>query len=321
MVIGAGITGLSAAAAARDLGLSVTVIDDARPTGATNAAAGMLAPFSEAILGDAELGSQMLEAFSMWDSWRRGVNVADDLFELVPTYFAPSTFGDRQEILRWSRDAGVPLEPHGELLRGPLEAVTNPRELLRHLQDQLAQSGVVFEHGEVAGVTEKDSSVIVTFNDDATLRGDAAIIATGASSVLASDALAIRPVRGSLVILSGPTREHSHVTRVLRHGRSLYIIRRRSGEVVIGATSVETSVNIAEAGEVQLLLSDAIDACPELREMAFREVRTGLRPTATSNTLDCRVSPQGLFLQLAGHYRHGVLMAPLSYRTAQEFLS
>jgi len=321
VVVGAGITGLSAAAAAHDLGMAVTVIDDARPSRATHAAAGMLAPYSEAIVGDGELGAQMVEALSLWDSWRHGLRVPDELFELVPTQFVPATFGDRQEIMRWARDAGLELVESGQSLQGPLEALTEPRELVRHVREQLVGLGVVFVDGVVSGVNETSDSVGIALDGTESISGDLGIVATGASSVVADDSLSIRPVRGSLVVLDGPARDKPQVARVLRHGRPLYIIWRRSGEIVIGATSVETSLNVAEAGEVQILLSDAIESFPELRQMAFREVRTGLRPTATSNTLDSRVSARGRYIQLAGHYRHGILMAPLSYRRAQEFLA
>jgi len=321
VVVGAGITGLSAAAAARDLGMSVTVIDDARPSRATYAAAGMLAPYSEAIVGDGELGAQMVEALSLWDSWRRGLQVPDELFEFVPTKFVPATFGDRQEIARWARDAGLELVESAQGLQGPLEALTEPRELVRHVREQLLDLGVVFVDGGVSRVTETDDSVVVARDGAESISGDLGLIATGASSVVADDSLLIRPVRGSLVVLDGPARNEPQVARVLRHGRPLYVIWRRSGEIVIGATSVETSLNVAEAGEVQVMLSDAIETFPELRQLPFREVRTGLRPTATSNTLNSRVSAHGRYLQLAGHYRHGILMAPLSSRRVREFLA
>ena len=320
VVVGAGITGLAAAAAARDSGVAVTVVDDARASRATAAAAGMLAPFSEAVLGDAELGGQMTQALGMWDDWRQALNVPHDLFEQIPTHFVPATFGDRQDLIRWASASGVPLNDVQGILVGPMEALTDPRALVSHLRDELLATGVAFESAVVDQVTATATSVEVHGSGQLTWVADRAIVATGATSLI-DNTMTVRPVRGSLIILEGPTRPEARVVRILRHGRPIYVIWRKSGEVVIGATSVETSRNVAEAGEVQLLLSDALDAFPELRELVFVEVRTGLRPTATSNTLESHINDQRTVMHLAGHYRHGILMAPLSYQTVLEFLA
>jgi glycine oxidase len=55
LVAGAGVAGLSVAWRAAQRGLSVTVVDEAPGTGASYAAAGMLAPVAEATYGEEAL--------------------------------------------------------------------------------------------------------------------------------------------------------------------------------------------------------------------------------------------------------------------------
>lgn len=68
-VIGGGIVGLGIAHEARSLGRSVLLIDPAPATGATFAAAGMLAPVSELHYQEEDLLELMLESSRLWPSF------------------------------------------------------------------------------------------------------------------------------------------------------------------------------------------------------------------------------------------------------------
>ena len=77
-VIGAGIIGLGIAHEARRSGRSVVVIDPAPATGATFAAAGMLAPVSELHYQEEDLLELMLASSQLWPGFVRGAKGWED---------------------------------------------------------------------------------------------------------------------------------------------------------------------------------------------------------------------------------------------------
>jgi glycine oxidase len=86
-----------------------------------------------------------------------------------------------------------------------------------------------------------------------------------------------------------------------------------TGELVVGATTEERGWDTTvTAGGVYELLRDAHELVPGLTELALVETRAGLRPGTPDNAP--LLGPTRLpGLQLAtGHYRNGVLLAPLT---------
>jgi glycine oxidase len=123
--------------------------------------------------------------------------------------------------------------------------------------------------------------------------------------------LGIRPVRGQLLHLAWPT------AQPLRHvlwGTDCYIVPWLSGRVLVGATVEEAGFDErATAAGVRDLLEAGCTLVPHLWQASFEEVRVGLRPA----------SPDGLplvgpsevvpgLVYATGHYRNGVLLAPLT---------
>src|SRR3712207_3141897 len=74
-VVGGGVIGLAIAFRAQQRGLSVVVLDRGDES-ASNHAAGMLAPVSEAEVGHAELLDDGLEAARAWPAFARELGVA-----------------------------------------------------------------------------------------------------------------------------------------------------------------------------------------------------------------------------------------------------
>ena len=69
------------------------------------------------------------------------------------------------------------------------------------------------------------------------------------------------------------------------HGRSIYLVPRPDGSVVIGATVEEKEADTAvRAGAVHELLCDARAIVPGVDEVELREAATGLRPATPDNT-------------------------------------
>src|SRR5581483_11588444 len=75
------------------------------------------------------------------------------------------------------------------------------------------------------------------------------------------------------------------------------------------------------AGAVYELLRDAQTVLPELGEAVLEEVCTGLRPGSPDNApIVGRTAVDGL-LAATGHYRNGILLAPVTADGIADFVS
>ena len=97
------------------------------------------------------------------------------------------------------------------------------------------------------------------------------------------------------------------------HGRSVYLVPRRDGSVVVGATVEERGSDTAvRAGAVHELLCDARAIVPAIDELELLEAATGLRPATPDNTPRIGWTALDGVLAAVGHYRNGILLAPLT---------
>ena len=120
----------------------------------------------------------------------------------------------------------------------------------------------------------------------------------------------MRPVKGQILRLRGP----QLVNHVLRTP-DVYLVPREDGELVVGATMEEQGFDTTvTTWAVMDLLRDAWRILPGISELELAETAAGLRP-ALRDHLPAIGSTRvpGLFVA-TGHYRHGVLLAPVTAR-------
>jgi glycine/D-amino acid oxidase-like deaminating enzyme len=123
-------------------------------------------------------------------------------------------------------------------------------------------------------------------------------------------ARAVQPVRGQLLRLAWNGRPLSHVI----WGKDCYVVPWQDGTVLVGATveNVGFDERTTAAG-VRDLLDAVCDLLPEAWGAGFIEARAGLRP-ATSDGLPLigRSRQTAGLVYATGHFRNGVLLAPLT---------
>jgi glycine oxidase len=110
--------------------------------------------------------------------------------------------------------------------------------------------------------------------------------------------------------------------RGLVRGSSVYLVPRADGEIVVGATQEELGSDTAvTAGGVWELLRDARLLVPGITELELAEAMAGLRPGTPDNApvLGPAALP-GLVLA-TGHFRGGVLLAPVTAEVIAEYLA
>jgi len=136
------------------------------------------------------------------------------------------------------------------------------------------------------------------------------VVAAGCGTA-ALTGLPVRPIKGQVLRLRGEPGLLRHVLEATVDGRHVYVVPRRDGEVVVGATQEERADHVVTAGGVHDLLHAAIELVPELSEFALVETTVGHRPGTPDNApllgrLDDRT------VVAAGHHRNGVLLAPIT---------
>lgn len=333
VVVGAGIVGLACAWRAAQAGLGVLVLDRAEPgAGSSAAAAGMLAPVSEAAFAEQELMRLNLAGRAEWPAFaaelaeRSGVDLE---FSECGALAVAADRDDAEELRRLNdlqRSLGLdarwltgrecrqlepglsPRVPGGVL--AARDAAVDPRAVVRALLAVLDQLGVEVATGvEVHSVEESAGRVSGLATSTGAVRAERVVAACGAwSEALHESAPRVRPVKGQIVRLRGaPLAE-----RIVRTPRC-YVVSRPSGEIVIGATVEERGFDTTvTAGAVHRLLEAAWEVLPDVEERELVEVSAGLRP-ATPDNLPAigAAGPDGL-VWATGHHRGGVLLAPIT---------
>jgi len=120
----------------------------------------------------------------------------------------------------------------------------------------------------------------------------------------------VKPIRGQLLHLRFESRP---VSRVI-WGAKCYLVPWQDGSLLVGATVEDVGFDErATADGVRNLLNCVCDLIPSAERAIFQEVRVGLRPATTDELPIVGPSSRmpGVFFA-TGHYRNGVLLAPLT---------
>jgi glycine oxidase len=349
VVVGGGAIGLCCAWRAAQRGARVVVLDRAEPpAGATRVAAGMLAPIGELAFGEPDLLRMTLDAAELYPGFVAELEAAsgmstgyarhgalqialdrDEAAELRRVHDLQRSLGLGAEWLppRRCRDLEPGLTPaFNGGVHAPEEAAIDPRQLTAALLAVLAAEGVEVRGGVEVVAPLLDGGQITGLRTESgeELRTRAVVLATGAWS--GADAWLpeparppVRPVKGQAVELRALDGE-APCERIVASER-VYLVPRDDGRLIVGATTEERGFDsTVTAGGVHELLREAYRLLPEVAEMELVESMAGLRPGTPDNLpLIGPGALEGLILA-CGHYRNGILLAPLTGDAVAELL-
>jgi glycine oxidase len=339
LVVGAGVVGCAIAHELASRGARVRVLD-ARGIGlgATRASAGILAPHIEGHIP--ALRTIAARSLALYDEFVR--RVAEDSGETIEyqrtgTLQVALDSADASALCAAARrlvDLGVEhtlvdastarkLEPAlaGDVtaaLLVPAHGFVAAGALTRALEAAASRRGAVFSVAHVLSIEGGDSPRAIT--SDATIQADTVIVAAGSwsASLIERPPDVVKPIRGQLVQLRLDAPPASRVI----WGSRCYVVPWKDGTVLVGATSEDVGFDeAATAGGVRQLLESSGDLIPALRFAAFDEVRVGLRPMTRDElpAIGPSSTMRGVFHAI-GHYRNGVLLAPLTARLIADLL-
>jgi thiazole synthase len=324
LIIGGGIVGLSLAVELQLRGAGVTVVSRNFPEAAALAAAGMLAPQSERIPPGAmlDLSWRSRDLYPEWtrkleeisgvgaDYWPCGFLAPSytkgESPQLEPTSSSPAYWLDGNAIQRYQPGLG------SDVTGGwwfPEDAQVDNRSLARSLSVAARELGVTLKEGvTVEGILQKQGKTIGVQTSAGVEKAQHYVLATGAWS---NDLLPIPvfPKKGQMLSVRSP---ELTLKRVL-FGSETYIVPRRNGRIIIGATSEDAGFRGGNTPQgIQTLLDRAIRLYPALADAEIEEFWWGFRP-ATPDELPILGASHCENLTLAtGHYRNGILLAPIT---------
>ena len=341
IVVGAGVIGASSAWRLAQNGYAVTLVDDPGAAPASEVAAGMLAPVTEAEFGEEKLLDLNLRSLEMYDSF------VDELFDVtgldVGYRRCGTLMGARDgddmraldEVFRYQQRLTLQVARLSSREMRAAEPVLSPR--IRggifvagdHQIDPSSLLVALLAAGEAAGVSRLQDRVVdveqnATRVDARTESGrrlgsDQVVLAAGSytGGIRGVDgSVPVRPVKGQLVQLCG--RPGTPLPSANIRGLDVYVVTRADGRVVIGATIEEQGFDTTlTAGAVHDLLRDAYELWPGVVELGFVGARAGLRPATPDNAPAIGRLGERVIVA-TGHYRNGVLLTPVTAAAVAE---
>ena len=332
LIIGGGIIGLAIAIELKSQGVAVTILCRDFAEAATHAAAGMLAPQAEEIPPSPML-SLCLESRALYPDWIRKLESLTGLNAgywtsgiLAPRYrqSKDSTWLDRDALIKHQPDLSH------EAIGGywfPQDAQVDNRALAKVLWVAAQALGVEIQTGVTVDRFELDTHITQLETNQGIWKADRYILATGAWS---QDLLAIPvfPRKGQMlsVRVCDPLREipkdrGNLPLQTVLYGEDTYIVPRQDGRIIVGATSENVGFQTGNTAiGVHQLLSAAIRLYPPIQHFTLEETWYGFRPATPDELPILGSSPYENLTLATGHYRNGILLAPVTARAIAQWV-
>lgn len=344
IVVGAGVIGAAAADALAAAGHAVHVLDMRGPgRGASQASAGVLAPFIEAANGDPWF-DLCVESLGLYDEFiaslrERGkrpvhyersgtLEVAVSPADVARLQALHAWLTSRAVDARWldgaealTREPAISASALGAL-QIPAHGFVSVPHLIAALTHAASLAGASFESPiEAVSITSSPASVTVTAGGRK-IDADAAVVAAGSWSgqvkVDGVPAVEVRPIRGQLLHLQWPTDQA--LPKSVVWAPRCYTVPWADGSLLVGATVEDVGFDErSTVSGIHDLLACAGDVLPAVWRATLKDVRVGLRPKPVSGLPAIGPAPNSPRVVLAtGHYRNGILLAPLTARKVRE---
>jgi glycine oxidase len=349
VVIGAGVIGCAVAWRLGQAGMRVVVVERGRVGGeASHAAAGMLAPLAEADREDEffNLTAASLATYADFARELKASSGVDVEYRDEGTLCLALTENDEEELERrwqWLHEAGLnvrrlnagsalKLEPLLNqtlrfALKFPGDHQVDNRRLMTALHGAARNAGIEFlTHTEARELLTENVAGRSRVSGVVTARGEiharTVVIAAGSwSSLLRCDEaqrFEVEPARGQMAALEMPAPAARHVI----YSRRGYLVPRLGGYLIAGSTTERAGYDKrVTAGGMASVINNAIEIMPCVADQAVIETWAGLRPRAPDDLPILGPDPrvEGL-IYATGHYRNGILLAPITARAIGELV-
>lgn len=330
LVIGTGVSGLSAAWALLQHGTRVTLLERGEVGAESSwAGGGILSPllpwdYAEPL---SRLALRSMAAYADWiadieaqsgtsaEYWRCGMRVLG--------------VAEPDVALAWCQAHGLAVQAehahtHDSLWLPGIAQVRNPRLVAALREAVVRLGGVIHTHCAAESIATQSGRMLAVHTPQGTFTADRFVLATGAWAGLAlpgigaqADRLSgmqaaphIRPIRGQMLLF----KLEPGVLDTILYRNGLYLIPRRDGHVLVGSTLEDAGFDKSTDDATRLRLhAQATELLPALADVQPVQHWAGLRPGSPDNIpiIDRHPDFENVFIN-AGHYRYGVTLAPAS---------
>jgi glycine oxidase len=293
----------------------------------------MLAPYVEAHEGGPmlDLGLRSLDLYQHWIFAVRHESGVEIEYRVIGTLEVALTDERAAELRRDGRAHGAWLAPADVAraypdLRRTAGALTTERhgyvaasQLAAALASAAGRSGATFERARVLAVSTEDDGLRVTTSTGAHVASHV-VLAAGAwtNAIQGVRTPPVRPVRGQLLRLEWK----KWPLETIVWGPDCYVVPRLDGSVLVGATVEDAGFDERTTEEgIGRLLGVATDLLPVLKDSRLIDARAGLRPATPDDLPVIGPDPdvRGL-IHATGHYRNGVLLAPITAKVIGDLI-
>jgi len=167
------------------------------------------------------------------------------------------------------------------------------------------------EGGRCAGLKVRGENILAKWT----------VIAAGCFSANIGGAEAyapVRPAKGQMISLRA---DELKIERVL-WSEKVYLVPRNDGRILAGATVEYVGFDKqVTAGAVEKILCAAIELAPGLANARIEQTWAGLRPDSPDHLPILGPTDLDGLLMATGHFRSGVLLAPITARRIREWIT
>ena len=343
-IAGGGLIGGAIALELARAGLSVGVFDAREPgREASWAGAGILSPAPENP-GAIPLVSLGKASFALYPEFvaiveqLSGLNVGFRPSGTLEPLFSADAARDLSTVIAMLHGLGLKAEPISGDDARELEPALNPdveaaalrpdegsvdnRALTRAVLEAARRSGAqIFTGCAVRAIWREGGRCAGLELQDQRVEAKSTIVAAGCFSSQIEGVKAhapVRPAKGQMIALRSEAVEIEHVL----WSDKVYLVPRNDGRILVGATveyvGFDKSVT---AGSVAKLLSAAIELAPDLATARIEVTWAGLRPDSPDHLPILGPTELDGLLMATGHFRSGILLAPITGRLICEWVT
>jgi glycine oxidase len=319
LIIGGGVIGLSIARELHKRGAgSIAIVDRGRIGGeASWAAAGMLAPNAEGHADDelfrlCTASNQLYPSFATELLDETGIDIELDRTGTLVLAFSDQEAAEHATKYEWQRTAGISAEKLTADEIRKLEPNISPdvHSGFRYHNDWQVENrklvAALRRYCAISGIELIENTEITSLPDDRTV-----IVTTGAWTNDLLPKPDVKPIRGQMISLAG---RDSRILRHVIYSPRGYVVPRIDGRILVGATVEDVGFAKEVTPEaIASLKTAAVEIAPLLGHLDVAESWAGLRPFIAGELPAIGRVPvlENVFVA-TGHYRNGILLAPIT---------
>jgi glycine oxidase len=343
-IAGGGLIGATIAFELARAGLDVALFDRQQPgEGSSWAAAGILSPAPEnaGMISTVPLGRASLQLYPEFVATVEevsGQSVGYRARGTLEALFSTDAQEKLSTIIALHHGLGLKAEPvsaddaremepalspelEAAVFR-PDEACVDNRALTKAVLAAAERSGVkLFVGSNVQSIAKDGGRCAGLLVDGEKVEARWTVIAAGCCSAEiegAADYAPIRPAKGQMIALRATDLS---IERVLWSDH-VYLVPRNDGRIIAGATveyvGFEKNVTV---GGLQKIITAALQLAPALADAQLEETWAGLRPDAPDHLPIIGPTDLDGLLIATGHFRSGILLAPITAQLIREWIT